>query len=130
MDIFQEDLKELREQLTAVDNEVVALLSKRKAITDKIFQFKHSQQSSAYVEGNERAIINWRKKVATEHNISEALIADVFRLVMYDAYHSNEIKYPKVSKAEHINTLLLLDIVMFMQRFFSSSLIKVIITLK
>lgn len=108
MDIFQEDLKELRAQLSAIDNDVVALLSKRKAITDKIFQFKHEQQSSAYVESNERAIISWRKKVAAEHNVNETLIEDVFRLVMYDAYHSTSVNYPKVAKAEHINNIALI----------------------
>lgn len=109
VDIFQEDLKELREQIDFIDRSIIDLLNKRKSLTDEVVKFKSEHQARVYEPSIEEMVLGWRRDYTKENtNISQDMVEDIFRLVMYDAYHLADITYQRVTKASHVRKVLIL----------------------
>nr|WP_246283113.1 chorismate mutase [Marinifaba aquimaris] len=89
-----------------IDRDIIQLLSKRKKITDDIVKFKSQQQAKVFTPAIEEAILTWRGEMADEHKLCKDLIVDVFRLVLFDAYHLSCTSHQKVQKGEAIKQLL------------------------
>lgn len=109
VDIFQEDLKELRGQIDVIDRSIIDLLSQRKSLTDKVVKFKSEHQARIYDPSIEETVLGWRREYAQEHtNVGPDMVEDIFRLVMYDAYHLADITYQRVIKAINVRKVLML----------------------
>lgn len=110
VDIFQEDLKELRDQIDAIDRSIIDLLGARKELTDKVVRFKSEQQARVFEPSIEETVLGWRRDYAQDkQKINPELAVDIFRLVMYDAYHLADITYQRVIKSNAIQNILILD---------------------
>lgn len=107
VDIFQEDLKDIREQIDDIDRQMIQLLSRRKKLTDEVVKFKSEHHSRVFDPLIEETVLGWRRDYAErESNISPDMVEDIFRLVMYDAYHLADISYQRVLKAKTIREII------------------------
>ena len=109
VDIFQDDLKEVREQIDEIDRSIIQLLGKRKTLTDTVVKFKSEHQARAFEPSIEETVLGWRRDYTEKNtNISSEMVVDIFRLVMYDAYHLADVTYQRVFKSESIRNIVIL----------------------
>lgn len=99
---FDQKLTALREQIDAVDSDLVALLQRRAEVTKQIGQLKSEHALPIYVPEREKALIKARRKEAEDAGVSADLIEDILRRMMRDSYHSQHAKYacinPNINK--------------------------------
>lgn len=87
------DLKVLREQIDALDSELVQILAKRSALTQKVGEFKSKTGLPIYVPSREAQLLESRKTQARQVGLSESLIEDVLRRVMRESYQTQNKQY-------------------------------------
>lgn len=87
------DLSVLREQIDALDSELVQILAKRSALTQKVGEFKSKTGLPIYVPSREAQLLESRKTQAKQAGLSESLIEDVLRRVMRESYQTQNKQY-------------------------------------
>lgn len=108
VDIFQDDLKDVRAKIDEIDRKVIQLLSQRKELTDEVVKFKSEHQARVFEPTIEETVLSWRRDYAEqESNLNPDMVVDIFRLVMYDAYHLADISYQRVLKANNIREIVI-----------------------
>lgn len=108
VDIFQEDLKELRDEIESIDEQIVKLLSDRKKITDDIVKHKASHQTRAFSPLVEDTVLEERKRFAQKNDIDPDFVTDLFRLVLFDGYQRSCTSLTKVIKGEEIRQIVII----------------------
>jgi chorismate mutase / prephenate dehydrogenase len=89
MDIeFQ--LKNLRNEIDAIDSQFVELLAKRQAVTTKVGALKSQVGMPIYAPEREEQLISMRRGQAIDAGVSPELIEDVLRRLMRDSYVSQD----------------------------------------
>lgn len=85
-----DDLSNLRNQIDAVDQQLVALFAKRLQLVTEIGEVKTKQGESIYVPEREAALIAKRRAEAEALGVPPELIEDVLRRAMRESYNSEK----------------------------------------
>ena len=83
-------LAPLREQIDAIDSQLVQLLAARAKVTAQVGRVKQQHALPLYVPERELALIQARRLQAVEAGVSPELIEDVLRRVMRESYQTQE----------------------------------------
>lgn len=86
----QQALQPLREQIDAIDTELVKLLAARAQVTAQVGQVKQQFALPVYVPEREQALLSARRKQAEAAQVSPELVEDVLRRVMRESYATQE----------------------------------------
>jgi len=86
MTAAENPLGQYRQEIDAVDGELVALLARRKALVAKVGEVKSIHGLPVYVPGREKALISARRAEAQMAGISPDLIEDILRRIMRESY--------------------------------------------
>jgi len=89
-ELFEQKLLSLRNEIDDVDEQLVALLVKRRAITTKVGQLKSETGMPIYAPDREADLLNKRRQQAMDAGISPDLIEDILRRLMRDSYISQD----------------------------------------
>lgn len=81
-------MDELRTEIDAVDQQLVALLAKRKQLVAEVGETKASLGLPVYVPEREAAMISARRKQAKEAGVNPDLMEDVLRRVIRESYQA------------------------------------------
>lgn len=82
-------LNHLREEIDALDRELIQLFAKRLELVTQIGEVKHEKGLPIYAPDRELAMLQARREEAAKAGISPQLIEDVLRRFMRESY-SNE----------------------------------------
>ena len=86
-------LKALREQIDALDSQLVDLLAQRAAVTKQVGEFKSQSGMPIYAPDREAELIAKRKQEAQAQGVPPALIEDLLRRIMRDSYQTQHKNY-------------------------------------
>jgi len=89
-ELFKQKLLSLRNEIDEVDEQLVALLVKRRAITTKVGQLKSETGMPIYAPDREADLLKKRRQQAMNAGISPDLIEDILRRLMRDSYISQD----------------------------------------
>ena len=81
-------LKEIRNEIDALDQELIEVFAKRLALVKKVGEIKHKQGLPIYVPEREADMLAARRKEAEKMCVPADLIEDVLRRVMRESYVS------------------------------------------
>lgn len=87
---FDQQLNTLRNGIDDIDSQLVALLAKRRAITEKIGKLKSETGMPIYAPEREASLLSSRRQQAIDIGLSPDLIEDVLRRLMRDSYISQD----------------------------------------
>jgi len=90
MSDFDDNLKVLRDEIDDIDSQLVALLTKRRAVTTKVGELKSSVGMPIYAPDREASLIAKRREQAANAGLSADLIEDILRRLMRDSYVSQD----------------------------------------
>lgn len=90
MSDFDDNLKVLRDEIDDIDSQLVALLTKRRAVTTKVGELKSSVGMPIYAPEREASLITKRREQAEKAGLSADLIEDILRRLMRDSYVSQD----------------------------------------
>ena len=90
MSDFDDNLKVLRDEIDDIDSQLVALLTKRRAVTTKVGELKSSVGMPIFAPEREASLIAKRREQATNAGLSADLIEDILRRLMRDSYVSQD----------------------------------------
>jgi len=93
-----EPLKEYRDQIDAVDRELIGLLLRRKQLVEQVGRVKNEWGLPVYVPDREARLIDARRKEAEAQGLSPNLIEDLLRRIMRESYHSEGLKGFRATK--------------------------------
>ncbi len=83
-------LNHLRQEIDALDRELIQLFAKRLELVSQVGEVKHEKGLPIYAPERELAMLQARREEAMKAGISPQLIEDVLRRFMRESY-SNEI---------------------------------------
>ncbi|MEE2001774.1 bifunctional chorismate mutase/prephenate dehydrogenase [Alkalimonas sp. MEB108] len=86
----QQALAPLRQQIDAIDAELVQLLARRAEVTAEVGRVKQQFGLPVYMPAREQALLQARRAQAVRHGLSPELIEDVLRRVMRESYQTQE----------------------------------------
>ncbi|MBQ4846243.1 MULTISPECIES: bifunctional chorismate mutase/prephenate dehydrogenase [unclassified Pseudoalteromonas] len=86
------DLHTLREGIDACDTELVALLAKRRALTEQVGIVKQQTGAPLHAPEREAELISARRQQAQESGVNPDLIEDILRRMMREAYENQQSK--------------------------------------
>lgn len=86
----EQGLNLLRDQIDALDNQLVQLLARRLELTSEVGAIKHELGQPLYVPSRERALIEARRSEAERQGVNPDLVEDVLRRVMRESYQSQK----------------------------------------
>lgn len=84
------ELAPLRQQIDAIDTQLVALLAARAKVTAQVGQVKQQYALPLYVPEREKALLEARRAQAETVGVSPELVEDVLRRVMRESYSTQE----------------------------------------
>ncbi|WP_085298210.1 bifunctional chorismate mutase/prephenate dehydrogenase [Cognaticolwellia mytili] len=87
---FDQQLGELRNEIDGLDSELVALLTKRRAVTTKVGQLKSEVGMPIFAPEREAELLKVRRQQAIDAGLSPELIEDILRRLMQDSYISQD----------------------------------------
>ena len=90
---FTAQLASLRANIDDIDSQLVALLAKRAAVTNKVGQIKSQTGMPIYVPEREAQLIKSRRSQAQELGVSEQLVEDLLRRIMRESYLTQNDEY-------------------------------------
>lgn len=82
-------LNHLRQEIDALDRELIQLFAKRLELVSQVGKVKHEKGLPIYAPDRELAMLQARREEAAKAGISPQLIEDVLRRIMRESY-SNE----------------------------------------
>ncbi|SDZ93341.1 bifunctional chorismate mutase/prephenate dehydrogenase [Alkalimonas amylolytica] len=86
----QQALTPLRQQIDAIDTELVQLLARRAQVTAEVGRVKQQFGLPVYMPAREQALLQARREQAEQHGLSPELVEDVLRRVMRESYQTQE----------------------------------------
>ncbi len=86
------DLSQLRDGIDECDAQLVALLAKRNAITQKIGAIKQQNGAPLHAPEREAALLAARRDEAIKQGVSPELVEDILRRMMREAYQNQQAK--------------------------------------
>ncbi|KOO04967.1 bifunctional chorismate mutase/prephenate dehydrogenase [Vibrio nereis] len=84
------ELNELRDQIDAVDKQILDLLSQRLALVEKVGEVKSEHGLPIYAPDREAAMLASRRKEAEKKGVPPQLIEDILRRTMRESYASEK----------------------------------------
>ena len=81
-------LKEIRNEIDALDKELIEVFAKRLALVKKVGEIKHKQGLPIYVPEREADMLAARRQEAEKMGVPADLIEDVLRRLMRESYVS------------------------------------------
>lgn len=84
------ELSALREQIDAVDQQMVALLARRLALVEQVGQVKSQHGLPIYAPDREAAMLASRRAEAEKQGVPPQLIEDILRRTMRESYASEK----------------------------------------
>lgn len=94
---FEATLTGYREQIDALDIQLVELLAARQKVTRKVGNIKRANSLPIYVPERESSLIAKRRAQAEKAGVSGDLVEDVLRRTMRDSYYSQHANYAKTN---------------------------------
>lgn len=79
---YQSDLDPLREQIDAIDNQIVELLAQRRRTVEKVIHVKQQHDLPTFHPAREENLISARRKQAEQAGLDPDYVEDLFRTVM------------------------------------------------
>jgi chorismate mutase/prephenate dehydrogenase len=86
------DLAKLRDGIDECDAQLVALLARRNAITQKIGAIKQQTGAPLHAPEREAALLTARREEAVKQGVSPELVEDILRRMMREAYQNQQAK--------------------------------------
>ncbi|WP_338362611.1 bifunctional chorismate mutase/prephenate dehydrogenase [uncultured Pseudoalteromonas sp.] len=86
------DLSQLRDGIDECDAQLVALLAKRNAITQKIGAIKQQNGAPLHAPEREAALLAARRDEAIKQGVNPELVEDILRRMMREAYQNQQAK--------------------------------------
>lgn len=90
LETAQQALQPLREQIDAIDCELVKLLAARAKVTAQVGQVKQQFALPVYVPEREQALLHARQQQAEQAGVSPALVEDILRRIMRESYATQD----------------------------------------
>jgi len=90
------NIEDIRHEIDVIDNQIVKLISERAAYVKEAAKFKNSE-TGVRDEKRVAAVVESKKKLALEYNISPDLIGDIYKR-MIDYFVDREIEEWKLNK--------------------------------
>ena len=87
---FTKDLERIRTGIDEVDNGIVELLARRRALVIELAKIKKTLDVPIYDRKREQALVDRVKKWGAEHQLNEEFVEVVFRLIVMN---SKEVQY-------------------------------------
>lgn len=84
------ELNELRDQIDAVDKQMLELLAQRLALVEKVGEVKSEHGLPIYAPDREAAMLASRRKEAEKKGVPPQLIEDILRRTMRESYASEK----------------------------------------
>ncbi|HAS25763.1 MAG TPA: chorismate mutase, partial [Vibrio sp.] len=84
------ELNELRDQIDAVDKQMLDLLAQRLALVEKVGEVKSEHGLPIYVPEREAAMLASRRQEAEKIGVPPQLIEDILRRTMRESYASEK----------------------------------------
>lgn len=84
------ELAPLRQQIDAIDSQLVELLARRAQVTAEVGRVKQQYALPLYVPEREAALIKARRDQAQQAGVSPELVEDVLRRIMRESYSTQE----------------------------------------
>ncbi|WED22417.1 bifunctional chorismate mutase/prephenate dehydrogenase [Vibrio sp. JC009] len=84
------ELNELRDQIDAVDKQMVELLAQRLALVEKVGEVKSEHGLPIYAPDREAAMLASRREEAEKRGVPPQLIEDILRRTMRESYASEK----------------------------------------
>lgn len=84
------ELNELRDQIDAVDKQMVELLAQRLALVEKVGEVKSQHGLPIYAPDREAAMLASRREEAAKRGVPPQLIEDILRRTMRESYASEK----------------------------------------
>ena len=84
------ELNELRDQIDAVDKQILDLLAERLALVEKVGEVKSEHGLPIYAPDREAAMLASRRKEAEKKGVPPQLIEDILRRTMRESYASEK----------------------------------------
>lgn len=91
------ELAQYRNEIDALDTQLVELLSARQKVTQSIGVLKRANSLPIYVPAREASLIEKRREQANQAGVSGDLVEDVLRRAMRDSYYSQHANYAKTN---------------------------------
>lgn len=80
-----DDLQKLRNQIDAIDAQLIEILAKRQDIAREIGQYKLVHKLPIFDKQREEYLAQYHKQLAVSHNISFDLIKEIFDLIIKES---------------------------------------------
>ncbi len=97
------DLEAIRVAIDDCDSELVALLAKRKALTEQVGKIKQQKGAPLHVPKREAELIKARRAEADAKGVNPDLVEDILRRMMREAYENQQSELacaaPKMSRS-------------------------------
>lgn len=93
----EQALKEYRDQIDELDQQLVNILAARQKITAEVGAVKRANSQAIYVPEREASMIASRRAQAEALDLSGDLVEDVLRRMMRDSYYSQHANYAKTN---------------------------------
>ncbi|MFT4653558.1 MAG: chorismate mutase/prephenate dehydrogenase [Kangiellaceae bacterium] len=90
-------LTEYRNEIDALDTQLVELLAARQQVTKKVGALKRANSLPIYVPEREASLIATRRMQAQNAGLSGDLVEDILRRTMRDSYYSQHANYAKTN---------------------------------
>jgi chorismate mutase/prephenate dehydrogenase len=87
---FEQQLGELRDEIDDIDQKLVALLAKRRAVTTNVGLLKSEVGMPIFAPEREASLLKVRRQQAIDAGLSPELIEDILRRLMQDSYVSQD----------------------------------------
>ncbi|EKE84281.1 bifunctional chorismate mutase/prephenate dehydrogenase [Idiomarina xiamenensis] len=97
----EQQLQQLRQQIDAVDSELVELLARRARITQQVGQIKQRLQQPLYVPEREQSLLQARRQQARAAGVSPSLVEDVLRRIIRESYATQAPAAEQVTAKQH-----------------------------
>lgn len=87
------DLKQLRQEIDAIDSKLVQLLAQRSKLTSQVGAYKSRTGLPVYVPSREAELLKTRREQAQQEGISPDLVEDLLRRIMRESYQTQNNQY-------------------------------------
>ncbi|MBP7708232.1 chorismate mutase [Candidatus Pacearchaeota archaeon] len=80
------ELKQLRDKLDKIDEEIVLLLAKRLTLIPAVAEYKKKNNVARHQPDREKQIIDSRRKIAEQNKINPDLVEKIFKDIILESH--------------------------------------------
>ncbi len=99
----EEEFAKVRQDIDAVDAQLVELIAQRQKLTAKVGQLKAKLKLPLYVPSREKALIEQKRALGESLSVSPDLVEDVLRRIMRDSYTNQNLTRAAVIQDKALN---------------------------